>query len=62
MNGNSKFSVDEFEQGFQYALYVLNERGVDVESLLGSNVFTNKKEHDPNCIHFPCTCEDKKKK
>lgn len=31
--------LDEFEQGFQYALHVLNELGIDVESLLGPNVF-----------------------
>jgi hypothetical protein len=32
---------DEFEQGFQYALYVLNTLGVDVESILGSETYKN---------------------
>lgn len=27
-------ALDEFEQGFQYALHVLRELGVDVDSLL----------------------------
>lgn len=36
-------TTDDFEQGFQYALHVLNELGVDIESLLGSDVFKNKE-------------------
>lgn len=42
MDNQKQFALDEFNQGFQYALHVLSELGVDVESLLGSNVY--KKE------------------
>lgn len=51
--------ADSFEEGFQYALHVLRELGVDVDKLLedARKNSEHKREHKTSCMQYVCTCD-----
>lgn len=49
--------ADSFEEGFQYALHVLRELGVDVDKLLEDAKKKTTHEHKASCMQFVCTCD-----